>query len=103
VTENQVLKDQIEIRKNEILEFRKELSSITKDSNLYKQIFGEDVQGAWINMSKFTVAGHSFGGLTAVEVADELRSENCHACLTLDPWLSPIGNKIKEPSLATDP
>jgi len=43
--------------------------AMKKGSDFYRQIFGEDVDEACIDMSKFVIAGHSFGGLTAVEVA----------------------------------
>jgi len=41
---------------------------MTADSDLYLQIFG-DSNGAELNMNKFTLAGHSFGGLTAINTA----------------------------------
>lgn len=40
-------------------------------------------------MTKFSVCGHSFGGITAIEAANKLTSTECHACLTMDPWMSP--------------
>jgi len=42
---------------------------MTPESDLYKRIFGEQTKDAILNMNKFIVAGHSFGGVCAVDVA----------------------------------
>ena len=46
---------------------------MTPGSDLYQQIFGE-VTGAELDMSKFSLAGHSFGGGTVVLTASTLTS-----------------------------
>mmetsp|Transcript_97993 Transcript_97993/g.134763 ORF Transcript_97993/g.134763 Transcript_97993/m.134763 type:complete len:118 (-) Transcript_97993:135-488(-) len=88
------VQEKLEIRANEIIELRKELAAMTPESNFYKQIFGEETKDAEINMNKFTVSGDSFGGITAIEVAQNLTSTECHACLTMDPWMAPRVNEF---------
>ena len=39
---------------------------------------------ARLDMSKLIVGGHSFGGITAIAVAE--RDKRVRACATLDPW-----------------
>lgn len=39
---------------------------------------------AKLDMSRLIVGGHSFGGITAITVAE--RDERVKACVTLDPW-----------------
>lgn len=41
---------------------------MTENSSMYMQIFGE-VTGASLDMSRFSVAGHSFGGGSAIQTA----------------------------------
>lgn len=84
----------LDTRTEEIVEFRKELAAMTPDSDLYKQIFGDEVIDAQLNMDKFSVSGHSFGGVTAISAAKMLTSTECHACLTMDPWMSPMQDEL---------
>lgn len=42
--------------------------------------------GVSLDMSSLIVAGHSFGGMTAIETA-VLEPDRVKVCLTMDPWL----------------
>ena len=64
---------------------------MTDGDSFYRQIFGK-VTGASIDMSRFSVAGHSFGGGSAIQTAKFLTSTECHACLTNDPEVGPFGS-----------
>ena len=43
-------------------------------------------QGLALNLDKLIVAGHSFGGMTAIDTT-KLEPERVKVCLTMDPWL----------------
>lgn len=92
---------QLDIRTNEVIQLKTELGAMTNDSELYKQIFG-DFTEAQLDMQRFTLSGHSFGGLTAINAAQQLTNENCHACLTMDPWLRPKLEAIMGDNYAFD-
>jgi len=42
--------------------------------------------GISLDLSSLIVAGHSFGGMTAIETA-VLEPERVKTCITMDPWL----------------
>ena len=45
-------------------------------------------------MDKLTVAGHSFGGITALQLAV---NKKVKAAVCLDPWYLPVHQKITDP------
>lgn len=94
--------EQLNFRTNEILELRKELEAMTPGSDFYVQVFGDEFDTAILNMEKFTLCGHSFGGGTVINAASELTSEKCHCVLTMDPWLRTLQDKLKSEEFAFD-
>jgi cephalosporin-C deacetylase-like acetyl esterase len=50
-----------------------------------------------IDNKRFILAGHSFGGCTAIKVGDS--DSRVAAVLTLDPWLMPIKDLIERDQL----
>lgn len=48
---------------------------------------------SWLNFDKLTIAGHSFGGVTALEAAWFI--PDIKFCVALDPYLYPI-HKVLE-------
>ena len=52
-------------------------------------------QGVNLDLSKLIVCGHSFGGMTSIDVA-RLEPIRVKACLTFDPWLYCQHGLIKE-------
>ena len=54
-----------------------------------------------MDLSKLAVSGHSFGGGTAIGCAG--KDSRIKVCLTMDPWLFPYKNELKEIPLKTTP
>ena len=46
-----------------------------------------------LDLSRLVIGGHSFGGMTAISVANQDR--RVRACFTLDPWLWPRATEIE--------
>jgi len=42
---------------------------------------------AKLDLNNIVLAGHSFGGMTAIAVS--MKDERIKACLTMDPWFYP--------------
>ena len=65
---------------------------------LIDELFNEDIRdniirkklgfpdGVTLDISKLIIAGHSFGGMTAIETS-MLEPSRIKACITMDPWL----------------
>jgi dipeptidyl aminopeptidase/acylaminoacyl peptidase len=47
-----------------------------------------------IDMSRLIISGHSFGGITAINIAKE--DSRIKLCATLDPWLFAHHEEINE-------
>jgi pimeloyl-ACP methyl ester carboxylesterase len=45
-----------------------------------------------LNLNKLIVGGHSFGGVSAIGLANA--DKRVKACITLDPWLLAIKNEL---------
>jgi pimeloyl-ACP methyl ester carboxylesterase len=64
------------------------IDEISKPNFLQKKLnFPDNIK---LNLDKLIVAGHSFGGVTAIGASEY--DKRVKACLTLDPWLLPIKN-----------
>ena len=59
------------------------------------EIFGPFAANAMIDMSKLVLSGHSFGGITAVTTAANLRDDAQPSAVTVyDPWFFPNSEKF---------
>jgi alpha/beta superfamily hydrolase len=51
---------------------------------------------AELNLDQLTMSGHSFGGMTAIQVAKD--DDRCKNLFAIDPWLWIIHEKISDGS-----
>lgn len=61
--------------------------------NFLQEKLGFD-EGCQLDLDRIVVAGHSMGGVTALRVAEA--DKRVKACLTLDPWLQPVKEDIRD-------
>ena len=66
---------------------------VLKQKNIGKTLFNKE--SVKIDMDKLTVGGHSFGGITALEVA---KKHKIGACIAQDPWFWPFHEGILQPT-----
>ncbi len=63
------------------------------------KLFGTNMS-VRIDMDKLVLAGHSFGGSTMIETANQLsESDQPHAVLLLDPWYFPVHEQVESGKL----
>ena len=69
------------------------IDQMFKENFLNKELFFET--NPELDMDKLIVAGHSFGGATAIKTGLKDRRVKC--VLTMDPWFLPIKKTIENP------
>jgi platelet-activating factor acetylhydrolase len=67
-----------------------------EEKNILNEILEIDLEEPELDMDKLIVAGHSFGGATAIKTGWEDKRVKC--VLTMDPWLLPIKKTIEDKS-----
>jgi hypothetical protein len=82
-------KGQLIIREKEVKQFIDEISSDSGSSLLRRLGFPSNVT---LDMDKLILSGHSFGGMTAVKVANT--DSRVKLCATLDPWFFTYNEEI---------
>jgi hypothetical protein len=66
---------------------------VLKSKGIGKKLF--NTGSVKIATNKLTVSGHSFGGITAIEVA---KKKKVAAAIALDPWFWPYHEGILQPT-----
>ena len=59
----------------------------------YLQNYLDFPEGIALDLDKLVISGHSFGGTTAVDIANT--DNRVKACVVLDPWLYPIYKEVE--------
>lgn len=86
--------DKVVLRENEIKSL---VDYISKENFVTSELNFEEGK-AKIALDQLVVAGHSFGGATALRFANN--DERARACLTFDPWLAPLHGDIEDGTLS---
>jgi predicted esterase len=79
-----------DVRQKQVTQRVDEMVSVLQDitemhSTTHSQIFGTTAPEAKIDIDQLVIAGHSFGGITALMTAAKL-GKKCRACCVMDPW-----------------
>lgn len=66
------------------------------DKRLHEDIFGASSSKVQVDMDELVLAGHSFGGITAINSSFQLsQAEQPRAVLVMDPWLYATAEDIQ--------
>ena len=91
-------KKQVKVRASEIHLIIEALREF--DDEIKIQLFGACGINAKIDMKELILSGHSMGGCTAIEAANQLRNnDQPRALLLMDPWFFPIHDDIQNGSV----
>ena len=77
----------------------RELKSLIDEFFQGREMMSETLQfPEWLSLDeeKLTVSGHSFGGMTALRLAQT--DTRVKAVLTIDPWLYPVNKEVMDGS-----
>lgn len=91
VLDRQLRKDQLAIRVEECINL---IDEIFEDKYAQETLgFDSEVR---LETDKFSIGGHSFGGVTAIAVAE--KDDRVKACFGMDPWTWAVNEKVDDGS-----